>query len=754
MSGKKKWLVYIGGGIIGLLLVAFIVSAAIPIPRDPDLEPADFGAGASSVQPSTTGLLREFPPTNEPDGNPTTDAKAELGYYLFFDPILSANDDIACATCHHPDYGFTDGLTVAMGAGGEGFGPERTGGTLLDRNTPTLWNVAYTQHLFWDGRADTLEDQSTTPLTHVDEMAADPEAVVSELLAIPEYADLFAAAFGEGDITFEQVQMALAAFQRTLLTSNSPFDRYAAGDFDALTPQQRRGFALFRSGATRCFECHSAPTFATETFRIVGVPSDDPGRAGVANDANEGAFRVPTLRNIALTAPYMHNGSLATLEEVIDFYAEGGGRAHGGENIDTFVRGFDLTDQERADMVAFLYALTDESQLPTIPAGVPSGLPVVQSLDNSAREQVALHNTATGGDTPTDREPMTITVGDGETIQSAVDRARPGDTILVPYGIYHERVVVDMSDITLEGIANDAGEWPILDGEGVLADGIIASGNNFTVGNFHVRNYLDNGVLVEGVTGVYFHDIFAENTGTYGIYPVQSTDVLVERMEVTGVDDAGIYAGQCENVIVRDSVVYGNVLGIELENTINGEVYNNHAYDNSLGIFVVILPNLTSKVSGQTKVYDNLTEDNNHPNFAPEGAIAGLMPPGIGILILGSDGNEVYNNTVTGNKSVGIAVFSLQSTGAFEELDVGGWPEDNWVHDNEYDNNGYDPDQFIKDLGIPVGDLLWDGTGAGNTFNEPNAEGAFPPLLPGNGWPTAFQRAYWRLLNVVISAVG
>jgi parallel beta-helix repeat protein len=215
-------------------------------------------------------------------------------------------------------------------------------------------------------------------------------------------------------------------------------------------------------------------------------------------------------------------------------------------------------------------------------------------------------------------------------------------------------VVVDVSDIKLVGITNTQGERPVLDGEGVLADGIISSGNNFTVGGFHIRNYTDNGVLVEGATGVHFHDILAENTGTYGVYPVQSTNVLIERVEVSGVDDAGIYAGQCENVIVRDSVVYGNVIGIELENTVNGEVYNNHAYNNTTGIFIVVLPNLTSKVSTQTKVYNNRTDQNNLANFAPEGATAGFLPPGIGILLLGTDNAEVYGNTVTGNRTVGI----------------------------------------------------------------------------------------------------
>jgi parallel beta-helix repeat protein len=746
MSRVLKWLGRIVLVLVAVLILLMVVAAVMPIPADPVVPPDQQGAGASSVEPSYSGLERAFPPLNAPAENAQTAEKAELGRLLFFDPVLSANNDIACATCHHPDRGFSDGQAVASGANG----------VELSRNAPTLWNVGYAQSLFWDGREDSLEAQVLFPLTHSDEMGAeDTEALMAELQAIPEYAALFEEAFGgEMALSLENVQYALAAFERTLITDNSPFDHYAAGEFEALTPAQRRGLILFRSAATRCFECHAAPTFATNTFRVVGIPDDDPGRGGISDDAPEGAFKVPTLRNIALTAPYMHNGSLATLEEVIDFYAQGGGRAYDYENVDSFVIGFELTEQERADLIAFLYALSDESGLPEIPAEVPSGLPVVQPVDNPARETIAEVNAGMGSGRPPARDPMTITVQPGETIQSAVDQAQPGDTVEVPYGIYNERVVVDVSDITLVGIANEQGEWPILDGERELSDGIISSGNNFTVGRFHIRNYNDNGVLVEGATGVHFHDIFAENVGTYGVYPVQSTDVLIERIEVTGVDDAGIYAGQCENVVIRDSVAYGNVIGIEVENTINSEVYNNHTYNNTTGIFIVVLPNLTSKVSTDTKVYDNRTNDNNLENFAPEGATAGFLPPGLGILLLGTDNAEIYNNTVTGNKTVGIGLYSLETTGVFENLDIGPTPENNYLHDNSFENNGYDPDEFVADLGIPTGDILWDVSGGGNTFDEPNAQGNFPPLLPGNGWPEPIQRAYWQALHFLIGLVA
>lgn len=737
-----KWIAGILLGVVALLLLVFGAAAVKPVATDPAVG-EDHGAGASSVQPSYTGLLRQFPPLNEPPDNPTTPEKAALGRLLFFDPILSQNNDRSCATCHHPDLGLGDGRARGLGMDGAD----------LARNVPTLWNVGYAKNLFWDGRLQSLEAQAELPLTHPNEMGVtDTGAVVAELAAIPEYQDKFNAIFPDG-ITFENIERALAAFQRTLITDASPFDRYAAGDFNALTPPQRRGLTLFRSGATRCFECHTAPTFASDTFRVIGVPSDDPGRAAVSSDGDIGAFKVPTLRNIALTAPYMHDGSMATLEEVLDFYADGGGRAHGIENVDVFVQGFEMNDQERADLIAFLYALTDESRLPEIPASVPSGLPVVTRQENPARALVAEYNVGhESGQEITGREGQVIRVQEGERIQTAVDRAQPGDTIEIPYGVYNERVVVDMNDITLVGVPNEEGVFPVLDGQGKLTEGIIASGNNFSVGTLHVRNYTDNGVLVEGVTDVYFHDIFAENTGTYGVYPVKSTNVLIERVEVTGVDDAGIYAGQCENVIVRDSIAYGNVLGIELENTIGGEIYNNYTYDNSVGIFVVLLPQLTSKISAETAVHNNRIEANNHVNFAPEGAIAKVAPPGVGMLLLATDKADVYRNLITGNKSAGVALFSLTRSGAFEvsEIDVGPIPENNWIHENQYQNNGYDPDPSLADLGIPGVDIVWDGTGINNRFDEADNVTMFPPLLPGSDWPDWAYNAYYNILNFLV----
>lgn len=736
--------------ILGILLLAGAgLMAFLPIPQDEVLPEEKWGAGSSSVEPAYSGLQRAFPASNEPAENPTTPAKIELGRLLFFDPVLSKNNDLSCATCHNPDLGFSDGLQVAQG-----------NGESLTRNTMSLWNVVYSTKFFWDGRAETLEAQMLVPLTAENEMAGDPETIVEELKSIPAYVEMFERAFGAKDaITFENVQYAIAAFQRSLVTNNSPFDRYAAGQFNALTAQQRRGLDLFRSANTRCFECHAAPTFGLDAFFVTGSPDlpgqpHDLGRAGVAADGEDGAFKSPTLRNIVLSAPYMHNGAFATLEEVLDFYAQGGGRPDGVTNVHRHVTGFEMNDQDKEDMIAFLYALTDESSLPEFPESVPSGLPVVERAANPTREIARVVNVPAteAGEVPAS-QPKTVRVGRNESIQEAVDRAGPGDTIEVPYGIYKEDVVIDYNDITLLGIPNEAGEWPIIEGEGFRSDGVIASGNNFEMAFFQVKNFTSNGVLVEGVTNVYLHDLYIENTGVYGVYPVRCTDVLMERIEGTLVNDAAIYAGKSENVIIRDSVVYGNVIGIEVENTVNSEIYNNHAYDNTVGIFVDLLPQLPSKVSLYTKVHNNITENNNGENFGTPGTAVALIPPGTGMLILGADHVEVYDNVIRGNKSVGLAVFNLTIGFSKDEIDVGPNPEHIYAHGNTYENNGFDADKFVRDLLGGGFDIVWDGSGMNNRFDE-QVSSSFPPVLPASSWPDPLYNFYWRVLNFVISMVG
>jgi cytochrome c peroxidase len=317
-------------------------------------------------------LNSQFPPIVAPPDNTTTPARVELGRQLFFDPALSAGNAKSCVTCHHPDLGFSNGAATS---------PPRPGA--LARNVPALWNVAYNRHLLWDGRSESLEEQAVAPLTLPNEMASTPQEIEARLGAIPAYVELFDAAYGGGEqaVTFDNVTRALAAFQRTLLANNSPFDRFVAGDASALTAQEQRGLALFFSPETACAECHQPQTFAHETFRVVGVPSEDPGRAGVNPTGVRGAFKVPTLRNVTLSAPYMHNGSLATLEDVVQFYADGAGRANGFPSVDPLLKGFDLSEQDKADLVAFLAVLTDESELPPVPEQALSGLPIVPHSD-------------------------------------------------------------------------------------------------------------------------------------------------------------------------------------------------------------------------------------------------------------------------------------------------------------------------------------------------------------------------------------
>jgi parallel beta-helix repeat protein len=192
------------------------------------------------------------------------------------------------------------------------------------------------------------------------------------------------------------------------------------------------------------------------------------------------------------------------------------------------------------------------------------------------------------------------------------------------------------------------------------------------------------------------------------------------------------------------------VLGIEVENTVGAQVYNNHTYDNTLGILVVLLPQLTSKVSLDTKVYGNFVEDNNTANFADAGTAASIVPAGSGIGVIAADRVEVYGNTLRGNRSVGIGVFSLLVGYDANEVDVGPTPEHVYVHDNTFENNGYDPDTFITELGIPGADILWDVSGWDVRFDEAEGTSTFPPLAPTSRWPDFAYRMYWQGLNFLI----
>ena len=355
----------------------------------------------------------------------------ELGRLLFWDPILSGERDISCATCHHPDFAYADGRALSLGTGSVGLGParvDRSGGRIpvVKRNSPTILNTAYNglergrrrrqplanpvpnplavdaqrAPMFWDRRVRSLETQALEPIKALEEMrgTAYPEnvavdSVLVRLRGIPEYVTMFREVFGPGTpIGATQLAAAISAFERSLVAMNSPFDRFRAGDSTALTPQQIRGMDEFDDAG--CENCHDGLMFSDFDLEAEGVP-ENPLLAQPDTGSGRFRFRTPSLRNVGLTAPYMHNGTLATLEDVLRHYdngrsenpniVNGRGRGRGGNDGDDedriatlsgqFRRVDDMSTQEMADIIAFLKALSDQGFDRTIPARVPSGLP-------------------------------------------------------------------------------------------------------------------------------------------------------------------------------------------------------------------------------------------------------------------------------------------------------------------------------------------------------------------------------------------
>lgn len=301
----------------------------------------------------------------------------DLGRYLFFDPVLSADGSISCASCHDPKKGFGDGRAQALGIHG----------SLLNRSSPSLWNVAYLRKFFWDARASSLEEQMQGPLYAANEMGNTPENLLATLNSIPVYRRLFADAFpmrSENDsIQLHEIYTSIAGFETSLISLNSKYDRYAHGFPDALNEHEIEGLNIFRSFVARCAECHTPPLFSNQQIAVIGSPEPegnpfDPGAEITFKDSTRrGGFKVPSLRNIEKTAPYMHSGKFETLRETAEFYTKGRGHAV-PENEKLFLHWHiwepQLTDQELDRLVDFLKALTDESFMPEIPEILPSEL--------------------------------------------------------------------------------------------------------------------------------------------------------------------------------------------------------------------------------------------------------------------------------------------------------------------------------------------------------------------------------------------
>ncbi|MCR9106507.1 MAG: cytochrome-c peroxidase [Gammaproteobacteria bacterium] len=305
-----------------------------------------------------------------------TPQQIDLGRYLFFDPLLSRDGSVSCASCHDPDRGFSDGLPRSVGIGG----------AQVARAAPTLWNVAFLNSFFWDAHAQSLEQQAMGPLFSPVEMGNTPVQLAQRLNDNAAYRALFRQAFPESStqgIRLEDVYTALAAFQTSLISLNSRYDRYAHGHHAALSAPEIEGLNIFRSFVARCAECHTPPLFTNQQIAVIGAPEPpglpfDPGAEKTFNAPKlRGGFKVPTLRNIELTAPYMHSGLFGNLRDTAAFY--NGGRGHAvpaGEDLflHWHISSPELTDYELDRLVDFLGTLTDESLKPQVPDALPSGL--------------------------------------------------------------------------------------------------------------------------------------------------------------------------------------------------------------------------------------------------------------------------------------------------------------------------------------------------------------------------------------------
>jgi cytochrome c peroxidase len=313
-----------------------------------------FKAGDPSLK---EWLLPDVPP--HPKDNKPTEVRVELGKKLFFDPRLSGDGNMSCATCHNPMLGWSDALPTAKGVKSK----------VLGRATPTITNTAYNSIQMWDGRKKSLEDQAMGPMEATVEMNMDTAKLFAWLQSNEEYTPLFEKAYPGMGINADSVSKAIASYERTVVSNNSPFDRWVKGDKKAMSKQQVNGFKLF-VGKANCAACHSAPNFTDDGFHNLGLASWGNENPDVGRYAQrplrlmKGAFKTPTLRDIARTAPYFHDGSASDLEAVVDHYAKGGVVK---TNLSPNMTEVKLSKQDKADLVAFMKALTSPYKAVSLP---------------------------------------------------------------------------------------------------------------------------------------------------------------------------------------------------------------------------------------------------------------------------------------------------------------------------------------------------------------------------------------------------
>ena len=331
--------------LIGAVLWATLLGVGCDKTPPPEPEP-------SGPTPYEITVPDHFPTPFIPEDNPLTVEKIALGKKLFFDPILSVDSTISCASCHFPQYGFSDTVQFSKGVEDK----------LGLRNAMPLINLVYSTSFFWDGANPSLEEQAIHPIINELEMASKPEWFVPKLENHPEYPELFQKAM-DAPPSAKTVVDAIASYERILVSTNSPYDRYLAGDTSALSPSAKKGLTIFESEQGECFHCHVGYNLTDGSFQNNGLyyAYGDLGRMEITGSIfDEGKFKVPTLRNIEHTAPYMHDGSLKTLEEVMDHYGSGG-KPHPNRNI--FVGNISLNEQEKQDIIAFMKSLSDDEFL-------------------------------------------------------------------------------------------------------------------------------------------------------------------------------------------------------------------------------------------------------------------------------------------------------------------------------------------------------------------------------------------------------